>query len=112
MPNHEEHCEQSLNRYGKNFSELHTWMDEPSFVLGTSHRIYRHDPYRTPLEAKKLFGENADHACLDHIYLDKLKSGTSTNWKPKPKNKDPVKVALKLARIILRPPRRRRRFRL
>jgi hypothetical protein len=74
MPNHEEHCEDTLKRYGKTFSELHTWMDEPSTILGPNHRKYRHDPNTTPLEAKKIFGENADHACLDHIRLDELDS--------------------------------------
>lgn len=72
MPNHEEHCEESLKRYGKTFSELHKWMDEPSVILGPIHRIHRHDPHVTPAEAKGLFGEYADHACLDHIRLDEL----------------------------------------
>jgi len=49
-------------------------MDEPSTILGPNHRKYRHDPKITPLEAKKIFGENADHACLDHIRLDELDS--------------------------------------
>jgi hypothetical protein len=49
-------------------------MDEPSTVLGASHRKYRHDPNTTPLEAKKIFGENADNACLDHIRLDELET--------------------------------------
>jgi hypothetical protein len=74
MPNHREHCEDSLRRYGKTFSELHKWMDEPSTVLGASHRKYRHDPNTTPIVAKKLFGENADNACLDHIRLDELET--------------------------------------
>ena len=72
MPNHEEHCEESRRRYGKSFSELHRWMDEPSLMMGTDHRMYRHNPYKTPLEARRMFGENADHACLDHIRLDEL----------------------------------------
>jgi hypothetical protein len=72
MPNNAEHCEDSLRRYGKPFSELHKWMDEPSTILGASHRKYRHDPNTTPKEAKALFGENADNACLDHIRLDEL----------------------------------------
>ena len=45
-------------------------MDEPWEVLGRKHRMYRHDPKTTPQEAKQLFGEFADHACLDHILLD------------------------------------------
>lgn len=70
MPSHEEHCKDSLKKYGKPFGDLHSWMDGPSEILGTQHRMYRHDPYTTPQEAKKIFGEYADHACLDHIILD------------------------------------------
>jgi hypothetical protein len=43
-------------------------------ILGASHRKYRHDPNTTPKEAKAIFGENADNACLDHIRLDELES--------------------------------------
>ena len=74
MPNHEEHCADSLKRYGRTFSEVHRWMDEPCSLLGSQHRIYRHDPFVTPKEAKTIFGENADNACLDHIELDELDS--------------------------------------
>jgi hypothetical protein len=49
-------------------------MDEPSQMLSGSHRKFRHDPNITPLETKKMFGENADNACLDHIFLDKATS--------------------------------------
>ena len=70
MPSHEEHCQDSLAKYGKRFDRLHRWMDEPWEVLGKYHRMHRHDPYETPREAKKIFGELADHACLDHILLD------------------------------------------
>ncbi len=84
MPNHEDHCADSLKRYGKTFSEVHRWMDEPSLLLGSKHRIYRHDPYVTPREAKAIFGEDADHVCLDHIRLDELDSRKSitTIWFP------------------------------
>ena len=50
---------------GKRFDELHKWMDELCVVLGKEHRMYRRDPYTTPQEAKRLFGEYTDHACLD-----------------------------------------------
>lgn len=84
MPNHEDHCAESLKRYGKTFSEMHSWMDEPSLLLGSSHRRYRHDPSVTPIEAKIIFGFNADNACLDHIRLDALESQRSimTFWIP------------------------------
>lgn len=49
-------------------------MDEPGEILGKKHRMFRHGPETTPQEAKKLFGEFADHACLDHIRLDQLSS--------------------------------------
>lgn len=74
MPSHEEHCQNSLKKYGGRFDELHRWMDEPCIVMGREHRMYRHDPYITPKEAKKIFGEYADQACLDHIILDWRKS--------------------------------------
>ena len=78
MPNHETHCAESLKRYGKSFDELHSWMDAPSVLLGSSHRRYRHDPYVTPYEAKAIFGENAGNACFDHILLDELESRKNT----------------------------------
>ena len=72
MPSRKEHCQDSLERYGKRFDELHKWMDEPSTMLARYHRIHRHDPVGTPPIAKRLFGELADQACIDHIRLDKL----------------------------------------
>ena len=94
MPDHEEHCKYSLKKYGKGFSELHGWMDEPWEILGKQHRMYRHDPYTTPEEAKKLFGEYADHACLDHIMLDWRESpkGFSSNFKPYPRRGMPAGI--------------------
>lgn len=74
MPSLKDHEEQSTKRYENSFTELHKWMDEPSQMLSGSHRKFRHDPDVTPLEAKKMFGENADNACLDHIFLDKATS--------------------------------------
>jgi hypothetical protein len=88
MPLLKEHEEQSIKRYGKPFTELHQWMDEAVKVMGRGHRKYRHDPNITPIEAKRMFGENADNACLDHIILDteefienkKLKNTKSTEY--------------------------------
>jgi hypothetical protein len=59
-------------------------MDEPSLLLGAKHRIYRHDPCVTPREAKAIFGEGSDNACLDHIRLDELESRKciATIWFP------------------------------
>ena len=96
MPRHEEHCQDSLTKYGKRFDALHKWMDEPSTILGKKHRIYRHNPYETPKKAKKLFGEFADDACLDHIRLDRT---PVSKWiMPPPRKKD---VDLEDTRIAL-----------
>jgi TM2 domain-containing membrane protein YozV len=54
-------------------------MDEPSEIMGSKHRMYRHDPYNTPKEARLLFGEYADEACLDHILLDR-RSSEAKGW--------------------------------
>ena len=76
MPNHKEHCDYSFLKYGKDFSELHKWMDEPIGILGGGHRAVCHNLKTTPNEAKKLFGEFADHACFDHIHLDMTNDST------------------------------------
>lgn len=70
MPDLKEHEKQSMSKYNQPFTKLHQWMDYPSKGFGKRHRMFRHDPKTTPEEAKKLFGENADHACLDHIVID------------------------------------------
>jgi len=62
-------------------------MDEPWEILGTKHRIYRHDPYATPRKAEILFGEFADDACLDHILLDWRESPKRFEFKFKPYRK-------------------------
>lgn len=105
MPNNEEHCADSLKRYGKTFAELHAWMDEPSFLLGSSHRKYRHDPYVTPLEARAIFGENADNACLDHISLDELESRNRiTNSELLCESDDEMEIVLPMVRFTITSP--------
>ena len=84
MPSNEIHCAQSRKKYGKSFSDLHKWMDEPSKILGSNHRIIRHDIKKTPKEARELFGPLADQACIDHIMLD-LESGEIQKYKNVPK---------------------------
>jgi hypothetical protein len=94
MPNHQEHCAESLKRYGKSFAELHTWMDEPSFLLGAKHRKYRHDPNMTPVEAKAIFGFNADNACLDHIHLDEQENRKRAQNNPEITSVHPVIISV------------------
>ena len=75
MPNHEEHCRHSERRYGVRGDDIHSWMDEPSYIVGKSHRDFRHNPYRDSPTVIRIFGEEygeniAREIFLDHIYLD------------------------------------------
>ena len=42
MPNFKAHCKSSKERTGKDFAELHKWMDEGQEYLGKDHRFERH----------------------------------------------------------------------
>ena len=57
-------------RFGRSFSEVHSWMDAPSWGLRRKHRKYRHNILESPKEALSRFGEGADLACIDHILRD------------------------------------------
>ncbi len=74
MPNLEEHCTNTLKRYGKEGREIHRWLDEPSRKYTGNHRQFRHDTKTIKL-AGKIFGEifgqqMAENIALDHIMLD------------------------------------------
>lgn len=43
MPSLKVHMEMSKKRTGKDFRDLHKWMDEDQEHLGVNHRIMRHD---------------------------------------------------------------------
>jgi hypothetical protein len=79
MPNHEEHCLHSLKRYGVRGDDIHTWIDEPSYLFGSSHRDERHDPKRDMPIVIRMFGQKygydvAWHIFLDHVLLDRQES--------------------------------------
>jgi len=96
MPNLKEHEEKSLERYGKKFTELHMWMDAPVKVLGLHHRKLRHDLKQTPLEARQLFGENADNVCIDHIIMDIEESKTNKESRTRTVNTQMISIRLPL----------------
>lgn len=84
MPNFEEHCESTLKKLGCRFEKVHRWMDELSHVMGSDHRIRRHDPFKTPDVATQIFCKDYPNhsyligeAVLDHVMLD-AKSGQIT----------------------------------
>ncbi len=106
MPNNKEHCEDSIKRYGYNFKEIHRWMDEPSNIIGKTHRKYRHDPHTTPKKAEQIFWNKVPEryrpyikdVVLDHIRLDKHQS----QYQIKNKNlSDEVKSADGKATVII-----------
>lgn len=81
MPNFEEHCESTARKLGCRFERIHKWMDSPSGYMGRTHRLRRHDPYKTPDIAKELFSKHypnhahlIEEAVLDHIELDRNSS--------------------------------------
>lgn len=74
LPNHEEHCQHSMMRYGVRGDDIHTYLDEPCRVAGQTHRQFRHDTKTVKLVGE-LFGpeygrELAENIALDHITAD------------------------------------------
>jgi hypothetical protein len=74
MPNREEHCLHSYERYGIRGDDIHSWIDEPSQILGGSHRNERHDVNSLDTAIRMFGNKYGDDAVrqifLDHLYLD------------------------------------------
>src|SRR4030067_1301123 len=81
MPNHEEHCLHSLERYGVRGDDIHSWIDEPSQIAGSSHRKYRHDLNSLPI-AIQMFGEKYGDELVETIFLDHLKADSEEARQP------------------------------
>ena len=80
MPNHEEHCLHSLKRYGVRGDEIHSWMDEPSSVAGSSHRDFRHNLTSLPV-AIQMFQSIYGADIVENIFLDHLKADSEESRK-------------------------------
>jgi hypothetical protein len=80
MPSVKTHCAISQIRTGKNFAELHEWIDEPARKLGADHRMKRHSYNENNKNYIKRYwdskgeglGEKAVIEWLFHIALDNL----------------------------------------
>lgn len=74
MPNLEEHCEHTLERYRIEGRDIHQWMDEPCRRYGKFHRRFRHDDEAIKLVGEifgKTYGKSlAENIALDHIVAD------------------------------------------
>jgi hypothetical protein len=79
-PNHEEHCQHSLKRYGIRGDDIHAWMDEPSRIAGATHRKFRHGLPNLPT-AIQLFGKIYGPEIVENIFLDHLKADSEENRK-------------------------------
>lgn len=83
MPCHEEHCQDSLKKYGYRADDIHTWMDQPSKKWQGSHRQFRHDTETVKLAGdifgKKYGRELAKNIALDHIMADHKEGLNQTN---------------------------------
>jgi len=86
MPNLEEHCRRTLQRYKVEGRDIHSWIDNPSRKYAGSHRQFRHDTETIKLVGQ-LFGKNygeelARNIALDHIMADhetEIKSSNLNN---------------------------------
>jgi len=73
MPSVDVHCKISKKRTGKEYRELHEWIDQPREFLGKNHRLERHSDnefYREYIKEK--WGERAVIEWLFHIAVDNL----------------------------------------
>lgn len=61
-----------MKLYGVRADDIHTWMDAPSAIYGSSHRWTRHDLGLVPKKFLDKYGEElAKQIMLDHILLDR-----------------------------------------
>lgn len=71
-----EHCAEALETFGKDFAEVHLWLDE---FAGTAEYGFRHRRKRHHKDGIKkvaeMFGEEASQAARQHINNDLKKEG-------------------------------------
>ncbi len=69
----EEHCERSLKLFGKEYKEIHLWLDEFSSKYPKAER-YKHRKYRHHKEGVEevriIFGDIGALVAEDHIRSD------------------------------------------
>lgn len=69
MPKFEKHCQDSIEKFGESFSEVHLWLDEFFEEKGPKHRDIRHHEDGVE-EVRKKWGDEAAEAAIDHIKAD------------------------------------------
>lgn len=88
MPKLEDHCQESIDLFGKPYKEVHRWLDEfaGSAEYGFRHRKVRHHEAGIA-EVCRLLGQNAGKAAKRHIVSDLKTEGWTTD-DPFPKDED------------------------
>lgn len=75
MPNVNTHCAISKQRTGKEFRDLHEWIDEPQKFFGMNHRIERHTLNDTYLKyVEDNWGKKGVVEWLFHIAIDNMET--------------------------------------
>ena len=95
MPTFDEHCAEALEAFGRDFAEVHLWLDEftGTTEYGFRHRRKRHHNAGIKKVAE-MFGEEASQAARQHIITDLKKEGW-TVLDPFPRDEaDYVKMGL------------------
>ena len=69
MPKFEKHCQDSIEKFGESFEEVHLWLDEFFKDKGPSHRDIRHHENGVE-EVRKKWGDKAADVAIDHIKAD------------------------------------------
>jgi hypothetical protein len=69
MPNLRVHCKKSKERIGKDYEELHKWMDEGQKYLEKDHRFERHSGSYIDY-VMKTWGKDGVIEFLNHIIDD------------------------------------------
>lgn len=76
MPRFDEHCDESLKTFGRDFAEVHLWLDAFAGTVecGFRHRKKRHHEAGIR-QVTELFGEEAALAARQHIITDLRQEG-------------------------------------
>lgn len=72
LPDLKEHIEHTMIRYDVSGESIHKWMDEPAKLMGSAHRLVRHNTRQIlPKYLIDEYGEDlAYNIMLDHILED------------------------------------------
>ena len=83
----EEHCKESVEKFGKPYKEVHRWLDEFAHTkeYGMKHRKVRHH-LQGIKEVEKIFGMEAGEVARVHIISDLKLEGWKEETDPFPKN--------------------------